>query len=49
MTADDCSGAELWKECCFGAFFCFDGVERRKKGEYNFTVPCERLLFLMVS
>ena len=47
--SDGGSRAVLFKECCFGAFFCFDGAERDEKGCYNFTVPCKRLLFLRMD
>lgn len=43
------SVSELSVECCFGAFSCFDGAESEKKGCYNFTVPCKRLLFLTIG
>ena len=45
--SDSRSKTALLKECCFGAFFCFDGAEREKIGCYNYTVPCKRLLFLI--
>ena len=45
--SDSRSQTALCKECCLGVFFCFDGAEKQKKGCYNFTVPCKRLLFLV--